>query len=87
MAKRQVAWARTARERLRLALGGLCVRCGSSLEIEFDCIQPCGHAHHMAGAVMRTSFYRKQARAGNLQLLCAACHRKKSALEPQDTPF
>lgn len=36
---------------------------------------------------MRTSFYRKQARAGNLQLLCAACHRKKSALEPQDTPF
>jgi 5-methylcytosine-specific restriction endonuclease McrA len=81
MAKRQVQWAREALQRLRLALGMRCRVCGSTEQLEMDCIVPQGHHHHAAGMTARACFYRKMARQGNLQLLCQPCHTRKSATE------
>lgn len=81
MTRRQVVWARSARQRLRMALGGECAVCGSTEGLEFDCIVPQGPAHHRTGVIGRTCFYRKQHAVGNLQLLCPACHAPKSAAE------
>ncbi len=71
-------WAKNARFKLAFALGGCCVQCGTAKDLEFDCIEPQGHRHHTLGFVKRTTFYRRQHKEGNLQLLCAKCHRKKT---------
>jgi 5-methylcytosine-specific restriction endonuclease McrA len=81
MPSRQVIWAARARFTLRFQLGDCCAICSSTRNLEFDCIQPQGHAHHAAGVIHRTVFYRKQHREGNLQLLCKRCHKKKSVAE------
>lgn len=81
MAQRQVKWAHKAKRKLRKALGGKCVKCTTTLKLEFDCIQPQGHWHHKIGLTWRISFYRQQAAINNLQLLCEKCHLKKTACE------
>ena len=86
MAQRQRIWAAKARRELRRALGMKCAKCGSRdfRRLEFDCIKPTGHRHHKIEWSWRISFYRAQARAGNVQLLCGGvggCHPKKSAKE------
>lgn len=81
MARRQVRWAKRALDVLRVSLRGRCNNCGAEQSLEFDCIVPQGHKHHAAGISARACFYRKQARLGNLQLLCEPCHRRKSAAE------
>lgn len=81
MAKRQKRWARITLDRLRQALGNECNRCGSDGPLEFDCIKPQGHAHHAQSTDYRATFYWRQARAGNLQLLCRDCHQDKSAAD------
>lgn len=78
MARRQQVWASRALFRLRIALGAACAHCGAIEKLQFDCIQPQGHDHHAVGQVGRATFYRKQARAGNLQLLCQRCHSAKT---------
>lgn len=40
-----------------------------------------GHAHHRLEFSARISFYRHQAAAGNLQLLCSSCHSIKTDLD------
>lgn len=79
MAKRQVEWARRTMTRIRVILGGRCSKCGDVQKLELDCILPQGHKHHAAGYTARACFYRRQMRAGNLQLLCAKCHTIKTA--------
>ena len=79
MARRQVRWAKTALHRLKIALGARCNRCGSVVDLQFDCIVPQGHKHHSVGLTARACFYRKMARLGNLQLLCERCHVSKTA--------
>ena len=64
----------------------------SYADLEFDCIIPQGHWHHKVETDRRISFYRKQFRAGNLQLLCAEwtkdqCHLKKTLTENGKFPF
>lgn len=81
MASRQVIWARKARAALITQLGGKCRRCGAVEPLELDCIQPMGHEHHACGFVGRTTFYRLQAKHGNLQLLCSDCHTVKTAAD------
>lgn len=83
MGMRQKEWARKARKALKGKLGGCCAICGSKRNLEFDCIQPQGHAHHWAEPSTRLCFYRKQYAAGNLQILCRACHIPKSRQENQ----
>lgn len=82
MGARQRRWAAQARAALIRALGGCCAHCGTTADLELDCITPRGHWHHTAGTVGRVIFYRKEHHHhGNLQLLCAACHLRKSAGE------
>lgn len=78
MSARQVAWARKVHADLREALGSKCAHCGGTAQLEFDCIKPLGHDHHKAGYVARATFYRRQFKAGNLGLLCEACHAQKT---------
>ena len=79
--KRQRVWADRARFDLRERLGGVCVHCGSEKNLEFDCIEPQGDRHHRMESSIRVSFYRKEFRRNNLQLLCRECHIRKSLTE------
>lgn len=81
MGKRQRAWAKTERIRIKSILGGKCTDCGSQENLEFDCIEPRGHKHHSAEASLRISFYRRQMREGNLAIRCRSCHAKKTYRE------
>ena len=90
MSQRQVKWATKALQDLRALLGNSCARCGGTRDLEFDCIKPQGDKHHKIGLTHRASFYRKQYRDGNLQLLCRyPCHHDKSRGEQywQETLF
>jgi hypothetical protein len=81
MAKRQKSWARKARVALMELLGNKCVKCDSVELLEFDCISPCGDEHHKMSTCARMSFYRKQHKLGNIQILCTKCHNKKTCDE------
>lgn len=83
MAKRQKEWARKARFELMFKLGGACSVCGTDKELDFDCIIPQGPAHHRdMDTSHRMSFYRRQFKQGNLQLLCRhKCHKKKNVAD------
>lgn len=81
MARRQVDWARRARAKLIAELGGRCTVCGTTEALELDCIDPQGHRHHRLGVTWRICFYRAQARAGNLQVLCAHHNNVKASYE------
>jgi hypothetical protein len=77
---------RTARLRarrafLRLQLGSKCAKCPNVVDLEFDCIEPRGHWHHVTGSSQRQSFYEAEFDAGNLQLLCKFHHKLKTNLE------
>jgi single-strand DNA-binding protein len=74
-------WARRKRRELRAALGGICAECGTNRRLEFDCKEPRGDTHHRYDTSQRMSFYRREHRDGNLQLLCSRCHSRKSAQE------
>ena len=74
---------RTAQARARRAAligraGGRCQRCGNRVNLEFDCIAPRGHWHHVTGSLQRIAFYEAEFETGNLQLLCSGCHRQKT---------
>jgi hypothetical protein len=71
MSKRAKKWARSAREKLKAALGSKCTVCHATTDLEFDCREPRGHAHHGGSTDQRMLFYRREARRGNLQLLCS----------------
>lgn len=82
MGMRQREWAKRARRQLQIQLGYACQKCGTRNNLQFDCITPQGHFHHEhMDPSWRVSFYRQQASAGNLQLLCEDCHLAKSAKE------
>lgn len=83
MGQRQKEWARRTLESLRLELGGACEACGTTEDLQFDCIEPCGHEHHEMEWSQRASFYRKQHKARNLQLLCAKHNNLKSVIDKQ----
>jgi len=80
MGLRQREWARKETKRLRSLLGGKCVQCGTTEELEFDVIIPVGNNDHHRRMEWswRTSFYRKQHDKGNLQLLCQKHNTQKS---------
>lgn len=71
-------WARRKRIELALALGGRCRKCGATDDLTFDCIKPKDEGHHKLSSVNRMTFYAREARAGNLALLCNLCNVAKS---------
>ncbi len=77
MAQRQKKWAHAWRARLVAILGAKCNACGATTELELDCVVAAGDAHHKMELSHRMSFYRKQWRNGNLQLLCSRCNSLK----------
>ena len=81
MSKRAKNWARKARKALLLELGGCCVRCGGTESLCFDCIVPMHSYHHAWSTDKRMTFYRRQHKAGNLQILCSRCNGRKGILE------
>jgi len=60
-------------------LGGRCAHCGNTIGLHFDCIKPRGADHHGIGSLKRIQFYEQEAARGNIQLLCAYCHQRKTA--------
>ena len=79
----QRAWAKRQRLLLRRKLGMKCCKCGSKdyRKLEFDCIVPTNNNHGKWEWSWRMSYYRKQYREQNLQLLCDKCHNKKTGEE------
>ena len=71
-------WARSKRDELYLLLGGSCMGCGAHRELQFDHVIPCGWVPNLHSWSERMIEYRRAHAAGNLQLLCASCHAKKS---------
>ena len=84
MGQRQKIWARRERERLRSALGNRCRVCSWPSNLTFDCIQPANDGHHALDLARRISYYRREARRANLQLLCHFCNSCKSSLNAEE---
>lgn len=79
MGLRQREHALKRRVELRRLLGDKCAKCGNISNLEFDCIIPQGDEHNRMDQPRRTSFYWRQHKAENLQLLCAQpCHADKT---------
>lgn len=70
-------WNRSRVLSLRGALGAFCRVCGDRDNLSFDCRAPRGSAHHALSSIQRVTFYIREARTGNLQLLCRACNSIK----------
>ena len=81
MAKADKSRARIRRNLLKICLGERCAICSTTDNLEFDCIESRGNAHHRYDTSHRMCFYWREYRAGNLQLLCAKCNNRKSLTE------
>jgi 5-methylcytosine-specific restriction endonuclease McrA len=66
------------REKLIEMLGGCCVRCGSTEDLEFDHIDP-ATKRFAVGAGLSRAWDVLVGEALKCQLLCPACHREKGA--------
>ena len=77
---RSVVWSRAKRADLMRILKPVCKRCGATACLTFDCIVPKGGYHHKLSSVARMTFYVRQFRAGNLQVLCHDCNSRKRDL-------
>lgn len=82
MAKRQRVWARKAYEKLILELGGRCAQCGSLSGLSVDHIEEKGYVACKLEWSHRISVYRREAKAGLLQVLCVKCNCKKGKPAP-----
>ncbi len=60
--------------------------CGTTEQLEFDCIKPMGDKHHRYDTSQRMSFYRRRHAEGNLQVLCSTCNARKGASECYPVP-
>lgn len=81
MSKRQKLWASRKKVEQLAQLGGVCVSCGSNENLERDCITPRGDEHHKMSTDQRATFYAREIKAGNVQLLCKDCHTKKTVVD------
>lgn len=83
----RASWAAKKRQWLLSALGPVCVKCGGTQCLTFDCRVPTGDEHHKLNPANRMTFYVREACRGNLQVLCSDCNSRKGAkLEPKYTP-
>jgi 5-methylcytosine-specific restriction endonuclease McrA len=75
---RQAKWAQRKRRELMFILGGRCAHCGTTESLTFDCIRPVNGGHHKMSSSARMTFYVREMRKGNIQILCHKCNVKKS---------
>jgi 5-methylcytosine-specific restriction endonuclease McrA len=73
------------RARLIEMLGGCCVRCGSTDDLEFDHIDPKTKRFTIGGNLSRP-WADLVEEARRCQLLCQKCHRAKCAEDYPETP-
>lgn len=78
-------WARDRRDELYLLMGGACRRCDATRGLQFDHIVSCGWVPSAHSWAQRMIEYGRALRAGNLQLLCARCHARKTRESGIDT--
>lgn len=75
MSRRQRDWANRAKAKLIADLGGKCVMCETTENLEID------HIYRREWSICGTEFswriskYRKEAKAKLLQLLCGSCNK------------
>lgn len=81
MATRQRRWAAKAAEKLKIELGGKCATpdCGETdlSRLQFDHLFQRDWEPDETEFSHRISIYRREAKAGLLQLLCGTCNAKK----------
>jgi len=72
-------WARRRLEAINY-LGGACVQCGNSTNLEFDHVDPTTKTYTVASASSRGDevFWKE---VDKCQLLCYACHKQKTSSE------
>lgn len=91
MGARQRAWARRVRAQLIEQLGGKCVDCGATEELEFDHLVPRRWVCRHKDPSWRMSLIRAEIAAGEIALRCAECNKRKGVPEPppppEDAPF
>ncbi len=76
---RNVRWYHRHRVRLIDALGGRCVACGATGDLDID--HPNGRDYKLEelGSAQRIRVYKREAASGLVRLLCAACNRSEGA--------
>ncbi len=73
---------------IRRLLGRVCYHCGSTEDLTLDVIRPADHGEHgKVGLPGRASFYWRQLRRRNLQVLCRSCNGRKGAGPQVSVPF
>jgi 5-methylcytosine-specific restriction endonuclease McrA len=73
-------WRRARRKKLTELMGGKCVECGSTSELQFDHIDPTSREFVIATS-LNNSWERLLAEISKCQLLCLDCHCIKSYKE------
>lgn len=62
-------------------LGGICIRCGSSEDLQFDHKNPETKSFSIGKSIVSISRARLEAELVKCQLLCGECHKKKTLLD------
>lgn len=82
MGLRQREWARRRYDELVKLLGSKCAKCGTKHKLEVDVIIPQGDAHHRKmNWSSRVTFYYRQLKKNNVQLLCEPHNQSKGATD------
>lgn len=66
-------------------LGGKCVRCGTTDDLEIDHVDPATKNYAVGDVIMRISSEKLAVELALCQLLCAPCHAKKSCMDQGKT--
>lgn len=67
-------------------LGGKCVWCGETRDLEFDHIQPRDYSARRLSWLQRINRYREEMKEGKIQLLCRSCNARKQRLDCSRDP-
>lgn len=83
----RVQWYRRERARLIAALGGKCVECGTTEELEFDHLKPRTWIANKTSRWQRLRNYIKDWKKGELCLRCRVCNAKGGTPARSGDPF
>lgn len=81
MGKRQRQWAKRARRQLIDQLGGRCVDCGTTDDLQLDHKYQRTWKCRELDTSRKVAMYRREAARGLLEVRCGTCNRKKGRPE------